>query len=183
VTSSPSYKGLRPASPRATSAARGASKKKGTRCEALLRAELRRLGLRFGVNARALPGCPDIVFRRERLVIFCDGDFWHGRSLGSRIRKLERGHNPAYWVAKVKGNVARDRRHRLALRNSGWRVLRYWETEILKDAGVVAGRIRSQLSANREELQERGPHSAGLPKRGQSCSHSKVGATRRPRTQ
>src|SRR5437899_2570571 len=117
---SPSYRGLSPASARASKAARGASRKAGTGCELLLRGSLRRLGLRFSINARTLPGCPDIIFRRERLVVFCDGDFWHGRSLARRIRKLEGGHNAAYWVAKVQTNTARDRRHRLALHKEGW---------------------------------------------------------------
>jgi DNA mismatch endonuclease, patch repair protein len=176
----PSFRGLKPASVRATRAARAASKKSGTRCEAVLRTELRKLGLRFGINAGGLPGCPDIVFRRQKVAVFCDGDFWHGRNLGLRIRKLESGHNSAYWMAKVTANAARDRRHSVALRNSGWRVLRYWETDILKNSRGVARRILSRL---REGTQERALHSAGWPQRGRPYSRSKVGATRRPRTQ
>ncbi len=154
----PSYKGLTPASGRATRAARAASRKSGTRCEAVLRGALRRLGLRFALNAQSLPGCPDIVFRRERLAVFCDGDFWHGRNLEARLLKLEDGHNPAYWVAKVKANAARDRRHTRALRKLGWSVLRCWETDILENPARVASRVgrarlrpRSHTSPHQEQ--------------------------------
>lgn len=81
----PSFAGLSPASPKATAAARAASRKTDTRCEVLLRSALHARGLRFRVNVAALPGRPDIVFVRPRLVVFCDGDFWHGRDLDARL--------------------------------------------------------------------------------------------------
>jgi G:T-mismatch repair DNA endonuclease (very short patch repair protein) len=66
--------------------------------------------------------------------VFCDGDFWHGRNLEERIRKLSVGHNAPYWIAKIQANVARDRRHDDELRAIGWIVLRYWETDVRHDA-------------------------------------------------
>lgn len=50
-------------------------------------------GLRYRCNVAYLPGKPDIVFARARIAIFCDGDFWHGRDLEERVKKLARGHN------------------------------------------------------------------------------------------
>ena len=65
-----------------TKASKIASKIKSsdTKAERVLRSEVWKLGLRFRKNARDLPGKPDIVFSREKVAVFCDGDFWHGRS-------------------------------------------------------------------------------------------------------
>lgn len=93
-----------------------------------------------------LPGRPDIVIVRARVVIFCDGDFWHGRDLRARIRRLARGHNAPYWVAKIRGNVVRDRAHDASLRRDGWLVLRYWETDIQADAEAIAKRIATRVA-------------------------------------
>ena len=113
----PSFQGLQSASAFASAAARGASRKVNTRCELLLRRALWQRGLRYRLHHPGLPGRPDIVFRKHGLVVFCDGDFWHGRDLETRLTKLTRGHNAAYWVAKVKANVERDLRHTRTLQD------------------------------------------------------------------
>jgi DNA mismatch endonuclease, patch repair protein len=86
-------------------------------------------GIRYRIDVRDLPGKPDIVLRKQRIAIFCDGDFWHGRDLDERLRRLEAGHNSAYWVAKIRRNVERDRANDASLRAAGWMVLRFWESE------------------------------------------------------
>ena len=135
------YRGLKPASSRASNAARGSSKKSDTRCELLLRRALWKRGLRYRVDMRDLPGRPDIVFTKARVVVFCDGDFWHGRDWEERRRKLKRGHNAPYWVKKISGNIERDRRNNAALEAAGWTVLRFWERDISTDVESVAERI------------------------------------------
>jgi DNA mismatch endonuclease (patch repair protein) len=141
----PRYEGLRPASSRASSAAQAASRKRDTGCEILLRAALWRRGLRYRIDVATLPGRPDIVFSAKRVLVFCDGDFWHGRKLRQRLQRLEHGHNSTYWVAKIVANVARDRRHDRALRANGWLVLRYWESDVHRDVDGVADQIASAL--------------------------------------
>src|SRR5207244_2247959 len=126
---SPSFTLLTPSSTHASAAARGASRKAGTRCELLLRTELRRRGLRFIVNEPRLVGRPDIVFPDQWIACFCDGDFWHGRLLSQRLRKLADGSNPKYWVKEIRTNVARDRSVRRTLRLQGWTILRFWESD------------------------------------------------------
>ena len=145
----PRYEPLRPASERASQAARGASRKRDTQPEVLLRRALWRMGLRYRVDAADLPGRPDVVFRREKVAVFCDGDFWHGRDLPARIAKLAIGHNAPYWVAKIETNVARDRRHDAALAADGWLVLRYWESEVLRDAATLAASVLKAVRARR----------------------------------
>lgn len=137
----PSYAALRPASRRASASARGSSKKENTRCELVLRKALSATGLRYRLSASDLPGRPDVVFRGARVVVFIDGDFWHGRNLHERVAKLAVGHNAPYWVAKITGNVARDERITASLTADDWLVLRYWETDIHEDVGRIAEEI------------------------------------------
>src|SRR5688572_4172614 len=91
---SASYVGLTSANPRASYAARCASKKSGTRCELLLARHIAKVNIRFSTNPKGLPGKPDIVCIESRLAVFCDGDFWHGRLLKHRLSQLKKGHNP-----------------------------------------------------------------------------------------
>lgn len=139
--STPSFRGLQPASAAASAKAKASSRKRDTECELLLRRALTRLGLRYKTTNARVSGRPDIVFPRAKVAIFCDGDFWHGRNLAARIAKLEHGHNAPYWVAKIQTNVARDRRVTAELAAAGWRVLRCWESEIRKDPVAMAIRI------------------------------------------
>jgi DNA mismatch endonuclease, patch repair protein len=137
----PSYRGLRPASKSASAAARGASVKTNTRCELLLRRELWRRGVRYRLHYSGLCGRPDIVFPRQRLVVFCDGDFWHGRDLDVRLARLAHGHNAAYWIAKVTRNVERDEEQTRILESSGWAVIRLWESDIVRRLSEAADRV------------------------------------------
>jgi DNA mismatch endonuclease (patch repair protein) len=126
----PSFGGLKPASEQASAAARGASSKRDTKPELLLRRALWAQGLRYRVDVSDLPGRPDVVFSGPRVAVFCDGDFWHGRGLAQRLARLKDGHNGSYWVAKIAANVERDVRHRASLEQAGWLVMRFWETDI-----------------------------------------------------
>lgn len=141
----PSFKNLKPLSDQTSTTARASSKKKDTQCELALRRALWRRGLRYRLHYEGLPGRPDVVFIRERLAVFCDGDFWHGRNLEQRLKKLAGGHNAAYWVEKVQGNVQRDARNAAALVANGWRVLRLWETDIIRDPAAAADVVASVL--------------------------------------
>lgn len=141
----PDYSPLESASEAASRAARASSKKRDTKPELTLRRALYARGLRYRVDCPDLPGRPDIVFRGARVVVFVDGDFWHGRDLEARVAKLESGHNAPYWVAKIRGNVERDRRHDSALSALGWKVFRFWETNIARDAAGAAEQVRQEV--------------------------------------
>jgi len=136
-----SYTGLAPASAHASSAARGSSKKTDTKPELILRRALWRAGLRYRKNVSTLPGKPDIVFPGARVAVFCDGDFWHGKAWKHRREKLSSGTNPDYWIRKIEGNMKRDRAHNRALLRAGWRVLRCWESDILRELSSVVSEI------------------------------------------
>jgi DNA mismatch endonuclease (patch repair protein) len=147
--STPSFKGLRSSSTKASATASASSRKRDTRCEIILRKELSRLGLRYRIATDSLPGKPDVVFLGPRVAVFCDGDFWHGRDLPARIKKLEAGHNAPYWVAKIRTNVERDGRQKTSLEDAGWVVLRFWESEIRRDSAVIAARVADVVARRR----------------------------------
>ena len=151
----PSFRNLTPASAHASAAARGASKKSGTRPELLLRRALWNAGCRYRKNVSSLPGKPDIVFVGARIAVFCDGDFWHGREWHARKAVLRRGHNSAYWVAKIERNIARDDHNNELLRSAGWHVLRFWESDIKDDVDSIVTRVRSLIAKTVDERDRR----------------------------
>jgi DNA mismatch endonuclease (patch repair protein) len=98
-------------------------------------------GLRYWVNVKSLKGKPDVVFSRARIVVFCDGDFWHGhnwaiRGLSSLDEELER--YSQFWRDKILGNIRRDKEHTASLKAEGWTVIRIWESEIKADVAKCA---------------------------------------------
>jgi len=105
--------------------------------ELVVRRYLHSQGLRFRLHLRQLPGKPDLVFGRRRACVFVHGCFWHGCPHcvdGSRLVKS----NTSYWSEKVRGNRARDERHRTALEKDGWTVLVVWECEIRRPGRLAA---------------------------------------------
>lgn len=141
----PSFKALKPASVGASAAARGSSRKRDTKCELVLRRALHRAGLRYRIARADLPGHPDVVFSKAHIAIFCDGDFWHGRRIEERLKKLSAGHNAHYWTEKIQRNLERDRRHDAELRSAGWTVLRFWESDILRDSEAIAKTVKRMV--------------------------------------
>ncbi|MFC3067999.1 very short patch repair endonuclease [Phenylobacterium soli] len=117
-------------------------KGKDTSPELAVRRALTRLGARYRLHRKDLPGHPDIVMPGRRLTLFVHGCFWHGHDCarGARVPKANRD----YWVAKVERNRARDARSREALQAAGWRVETLWECE-LKDAAALEARLRGIL--------------------------------------
>jgi DNA mismatch endonuclease (patch repair protein) len=109
---------------------------KNTGPEQIVFAELRRRGIYFAKHAKNLPGRPDIVFRRIKLAVFIDGDFWHGWRFPLWAHKL-----PPRWRAKIASTRERDHRNFRRLRRLGWRVLRIWEHAVEDSPERSAERI------------------------------------------
>jgi DNA mismatch endonuclease (patch repair protein) len=108
------------------------------------------MGLRYRKNVKGLPGKPDIVFSRARVVVFCDGDFWHGRNWLELSSKLRAGSNSAYWLAKIASNMERDRHNTVLLEDNGWLVIRIWEAEIRRDPTEAAYQIATKVQQRRQ---------------------------------
>ncbi|MBK1637171.1 very short patch repair endonuclease [Rhodovulum adriaticum] len=110
-------------------------KGRDTKPELRLRSALHRMGLRFRVCRKDLPGKPDVVFPRHRLAVQVRGCFWHQHE-GCTAGRLPRS-NLDYWRPKLEGNVRRDAEKDEALRALGWRVLVVWECELKTDEGLA----------------------------------------------
>jgi len=113
--------------------------------ELKLAAILRAAGITGWRRHQPLPGCPDFIFRRQRLAIFVDGCFWHGCRWHCRMPQ----DNREYWQRKISRNHARDRATTKTLKASGWRVLRLWGHN-LRHPDAVLNRITSELRAAAE---------------------------------
>ena len=113
-----------------------------------MRTILWRRGLRYRKNVKTLPGKPDVVFSAARVIVFCDGDFWHGRDWKQLSRKLRNGSNASYWISKIKANRNRDRRNDRLLRREGWSVIRIWESDIHGDSEQAARTIEELVRKN-----------------------------------
>lgn len=128
-------------SPESRRRAMSAVKSSGTTPEWTVRRLLHQAGFRYRLHHPELPGKPDLVLVRHRLVILVHGCYWHGHSCarGNRLPKT----NAAYWRAKISGNAARDKQQLRELRQLGWNVLVIWEcqTRRLDFAQWLVGRV------------------------------------------
>ena len=122
-----------------------AIKSNGTKPEMMVRSITHKLGFRFRLHARDLPGKPDLVFRARKKVIFVHGCFWHQH----RKKSCKNGRMPKsrveYWLPKLERNAARDKTNKRQLRQLGWRVLELWECDILKSPEMTGNRVQAFL--------------------------------------
>lgn len=118
---------------------------KNTKVEVLFRkalsAEVYPKGYRYRLHYRKVPGSPDIVFVRQKIAIFVDGDFWHGRGYGKTWKKPRK----KFWRDKIERNIRRDRRVNRQLRKLGWKVFRIWEGDMRNHVGKFVTRIEDFL--------------------------------------
>ena len=105
-------------------------KSKDTKIEVQLRKALWAKGYRYRKNDKKLPGKPDIVLGKYKIVIFCDSEFFHGKDWEVLKPRLEKGTNPEYWVKKIENNRRRDDEINKELTFEGWTVIRFWGKDI-----------------------------------------------------
>lgn len=121
---------------------------KDTKPEIILRKALHKIGFRYVLNDKRLPGSPDLVFPKYRAVIFVHGCFWHrhGCDYSTMPRTREN-----FWADKFKANVKRDRKKIIELNRLGWRVKVVWECrlkgnekKVLRQVTVITKWLRNQ---------------------------------------
>lgn len=103
-----------------------------TKPEKILRKYLRQSGFRFHSNVKPMSDLnikADIVFKKQRLCIFIDGCFWHGCPNHFKIPNT----NSSWWREKIMDNRMRDMRQTKLLRRNNWKVIRFWEHQIIPD--------------------------------------------------
>ena len=121
---------------------------KNTKPEISLRKALWHLNLRYRVNYKKLPGKPDIVFTKQKVAVFCDGDFWHGHNWALRgLTSLEEelsGYSE-FWRNKILNNIRRDNEETKKLETMGWTVIRIWESDIKNDLPTCVKTVQETL--------------------------------------
>jgi DNA mismatch endonuclease (patch repair protein) len=110
--------------------------------EKSVRSLLQRMGFRFTLRRRGLPGRPDIVLPKWRTAVFVHGCFWHQHA-GCRNAVMPKT-RPDFWAKKLQGNVMRDEATTRALKDLGWRVITIWECE-LKQVDQLQRRLKRVL--------------------------------------
>ena len=120
--------------------------KKDTSIEVIFRKALWCKGVRYRKNCKDILGTPDIAIRKYRLAVFCDGDFWHGKEYHG-VK-----HHSKYWDEKIKRNRERDLDYTIRLRDEGWTVLRFWESDIRKDVDGCVDKVVKVIGQKRRRI-------------------------------
>ncbi len=129
-----------------------AVKQKDTEPELMLRKALWDRGLRFRKNYKVLIGKPDVVFTKAKIVVFCDGDFWHGHNWALRglpSLEAELATYSEFWKQKILRNIERDKEVTDMLATNGWVVIRLWESEIRNNLTECVDRIEVEYKKRR----------------------------------
>jgi DNA mismatch endonuclease Vsr len=114
---------------------------KDTMPELRVRRLLHRMGYRFRLHRRDLPGTPDIVLVGRRRIVEVRGCFWHRHPDPACRNAVLPKVRADWWAAKLARNVTRDERNLTAWRDAGWSVLVLWECEV-RDEAALASRLR-----------------------------------------
>lgn len=120
-----------------------AIKSTGTKDEVLLGKALWNAGLRYRKNNRSVFGRPDFTFKKYKVAVFVDSEFFHGKDWETRKRPET---NAEFWVKKIKRNIERDNEVNLHLQNSGWVVFRFWSKEVRKNTDQCVNVIKNEIS-------------------------------------
>ena len=118
---------------------------KETAPELYLHKALTLKGIKYKKNYSKLTGNPDIVILGSKVLIFVDGEFWHGYHWKDKKEKIKA--NRGYWIPKIERTILRDKRNNRILRKYGWTVLRFWEKDIWKDIEKCTMKIIKTLNS------------------------------------
>ncbi len=115
-------------------------KSKDTKIELLLGKALWHNGMRYRKNDKTVFGKPDFVFKRKKIAVFCDSEFWHGYNYLVKDERFKT--NAEFWEKKILRNIERDNEVTEKLKKDGWIVLRFWGTEIQKELDMCVEKVR-----------------------------------------
>ena len=117
---------------------------KNTKIDLKMNDLLRDLGYKYEMYPKIF-GNPDFALIRRMIIIFCDGDFWHGYMYHEKKKPSKK-----FWREKIEDNMRRDQRYSRKLRREGWSVLRFWEHDIEKNPDKCVRRIRRKLKERKQ---------------------------------
>lgn len=121
-----------------------AVKSKGSKEEIMLAKALWHLGYRYRKNDKTVFGKPDLTFKKYKLAIFVDSEFFHGKDWETKKHEIKS--NQEFWYKKIERNMERDREVTGHLQNKGWTVLRFWCKQIKAELDDCVKQIHSKLT-------------------------------------
>lgn len=127
-----------------------AVKSYGSKIELALSKELWKRGYRYRKNDKTVFGKPDLTFKKYKLAIFVDSEFWHGKNWG--IKKNDHKSNQKFWHTKIERNIERDKEVNEYLTNNGWKVLRFWGNDIKKNLLYCITEIEHEIAKIKNEI-------------------------------
>jgi DNA mismatch endonuclease (patch repair protein) len=128
-----------------------AIRSKNTKIEILLAFALRQHGLRYRRANKEIFGKPDFTFRKYKIAIFCDSEYFHGKDW--EINKLRIKTNEDFWHKKIEGNISRDTLVNETLFKEGWKVIRFWGEDIKKKSDFCIETIFKEIESKKIEIQ------------------------------
>jgi DNA mismatch endonuclease (patch repair protein) len=120
-----------------------AIKASGTKAEVFLAKTLWANGHRYRKNNKTVFGKPDLTFKKYKLAIFVDSEFFHGKDFETKNKPAT---NTGFWEKKISRNIQRDIEVNEYLKNSGWTVLRFWSQDVTKNVQGVLQEIEQHLT-------------------------------------
>lgn len=126
-------------------------KASGSKIELLLLKALFRKGYRYRKNDKSVFGKPDITFKKLKIAVFVDSEFWHGKNWAQK--KRDHKSNKKFWYSKIERNIERDKEVNRLLRRQGWIVLRFWGRSIEKKLDSCVSKIEDAIRTRKTSLQ------------------------------
>ncbi len=126
-----------------------AIKSKGTKIEELLAKALWQNGLRYRRNNKKVFGKPDFTFRKYKIAIFCDSEYFHGKDWETQKHRIKT--NQEFWQKKIEGNIVRDKLVNETLKKEGWTVIRFWGDQIKKDISSCVTKVENAICERKED--------------------------------
>ena len=123
-----------------------AIKSKGTKYEVRLAKALWHLGYRYRKNDKTVFGKPDLTFKKHKIAIFVDSEFFHGKNWETEKQRIKT--NQEFWFKKIERNIQRDLEVNMYLKSHNWIVIRFWSNDIKRDLNLCITVIQKEILRN-----------------------------------
>lgn len=126
-----------------------AVKNKDSKIELMLGKALWRKGFRYRKNDTSVFGKPDFTFKKYKIAVFCDSEFWHGKNWEER--KYDHKTNIEFWHKKIERNIERDKEVNEELNNQGWIIIRFWGQDIKKNLLLCVEKVENAINEGKRK--------------------------------
>ncbi len=129
-----------------------AVKNKGTLLEVVFGKALWAAGIRYRKNDKTVFGKPDFTVKKYKVAVFADSEFWHGKDWNSKKNEIKS--NKDFWFPKIEKNILRDLKVNSELEHSGWKVLRFWGRDIIKNTATCVVKVIKVIEDEKTKIKK-----------------------------